>query len=249
MVSGLLEDEIMKLIDNLELERDALSVCKGTKGEYKIVRLMEIWKGQHSSGPFHYRLKLALGIRAAGKTEVARKIIAGIGISDMVTVNPDVVKSICNGMGHGQLERLAEHLRLNAKGDNPVDSSALVIQWITEWFSKADSSSLLESIKGKIKDRFVDEVKSRREYIENLYKAGFIRLAEELMLLEVSRLRLTKQGQMTLSDEFVDEPCESKNQETPEQMESENNLPSGACSEDSSTGVQGTSCNNENEDT
>nr|XP_054760859.1 uncharacterized protein LOC129267146 [Lytechinus pictus] len=247
MVSGLLEDEIVKLMDNLELERDALSVCKGTTGEYDIVRLMEIWKGQHSSGPFHYILKLALGLRAAGKTEVARKIIAGICISDMVTVNPDVVKSICNGIGHGQLERLAEHLGLNAKGDNHVDTSALVIQWATEWFSKADRSSLLESLKGKLP--FTNEEKSRKKEIDNLFKAGFGRLAEELMLLEVSRLRIIKQGQMTLSDDFVDEPCESKNQETPEQMESENNLPSEACSEDSSTGVQGTSCNNANEDT
>ncbi|XP_063959682.1 uncharacterized protein LOC129267146 [Lytechinus pictus] len=245
MVSGLLEDEIVKLMDNLELERDALSVCKGTTGEYDIVRLMEIWKGRHSSGPFDYRLKLALGLRAAGKTEVARKIIAGIGISDMVTVNPDVVKRICDGIGNGQLGRLAEHLGLNAKGDNQVDTSALVIQWATEWFSKADRSSLFESFKGT----FTNEEKSRKKEIDNLFKAGFGRLAEELMLLEVSRLRIIKQGQMTLSDDFVDEPCESKNQETPEQMESENNLPSGACSEDSSTGVQGTSCNNENEDT
>ncbi|XP_041469956.1 uncharacterized protein LOC121419570 [Lytechinus variegatus] len=352
MVSGLLEDEIVKLMDNLELERDALSVCKGTTGEYDIVRLMEIWKRQHSSGPFHYRLKLAFGLRAAGKTEIARKIIAGD--YGTVAVNPDVVKSICNGMGNGQLERLAEHLGLNANGNNPGDTSALVIQWAagwykikkklfevksrkeyidnlykagfvkfaeelmllevsrlrpikqvvdepcesenqetseqnesknnspieecneatvfppstdgqdppsnnenqdtqltaailncaTGWFSKFGSFSLLESIKGT----FSNEEKSRKKEIDNLYKAGFGRLAEELMLLEVSRLRFVKQGEMALSDDFVDEPCVSQKQETSEQIESENNLPSEVCSEDSSTGVQGTSYNVENEE-
>ncbi|XP_063960188.1 uncharacterized protein LOC135155217 [Lytechinus pictus] len=239
IVSGLLEDEIVKLMDNLELDRDALSVCKGSTGEYDIVRLMEIWKRQHSSEPFHYRLKIAFGLRAAGKTEIARKIIAGC--YDMVAVNPDVVKSICNGMGHDQLERLAEHLGLNAKGDNPVETSALVIQWATEWFSKSDNSSFFESLK----DKCLNEVKSRKRYIDNLHKAGFVRFAEELMLLEVSRLRPIKQ--------VVDEPCESENQEASEQNESKNNPPIEECNEATvfppSTNGQDPPSNNENEDT
>ncbi|XP_063960186.1 uncharacterized protein LOC129267154 [Lytechinus pictus] len=239
MVSGLSKDEILKLMDNLELEKDILSVCKGTTGEYDIVRPMEIWKRQHSLEPFHYRLKLAFGLRAAGKTEIARKIIAGS--YGMVAVNPDVLKSICNGMGHGHLERLVDHLGLNVKGDNTVDTLALVIQWATGWFSKIDNSSFFESLK----DKFLNEVKSRKEYIDNLYKAGFVGIAEELMLLEVSRLCPIKQ--------VVDEPCEIENQETSEQNESENNPPIEECYEATvfspSTDGQDQPCNNENGDT
>lgn len=74
LTTDLSEDEIVKLVKHLDLEKDV----QGTTGPYDNVKLMTIWRNQLRLQPFHFRFELASGLRAAGRTDIANRILAGM---------------------------------------------------------------------------------------------------------------------------------------------------------------------------
>lgn len=76
--TNLSEGEILKLVKHLGLEKDVLSVFQGTTCPYDNVKLMTIWRNQLRLQPLHFRFELASGLRAAGRTDIANRILAGM---------------------------------------------------------------------------------------------------------------------------------------------------------------------------
>eukprot|EP00057_Strongylocentrotus_purpuratus_P016414 XP_011670888.1 PREDICTED: uncharacterized protein LOC105441467 [Strongylocentrotus purpuratus] len=193
MTTGLSEDEIVKLVVHLGLEKDVLSVCQGTTGAYDNVKLMKVWKDQLRLQPLHFRFELAVGLRAVGRTTIASTILSGRHHTP--EVDSRVVESICNNLNEDQLERLRQHLGLKAQEDQrPTTVTAtLVTEWVTYRLEEFEKKSVMTKL-------FVDKINLRRKEIDSLFSAGFFELAEEVMLLEMSRILYGKSADKKSDD-------------------------------------------------
>eukprot|EP00057_Strongylocentrotus_purpuratus_P016417 XP_011670891.1 PREDICTED: uncharacterized protein LOC105441470 [Strongylocentrotus purpuratus] len=136
LTSGLSEDEIVKFVHHLGLEKDVLSVCQGPTGAYDNLKLMKIWRNQLRLQPLHFRFELALGLRTVGRTNIASGIIAGR--HHTTEVDSTVVESICNNLNEDQLERLRQHLRLKVQEDQ--SPTTVTAKLVTEWCLKHASA-------------------------------------------------------------------------------------------------------------
>ncbi|XP_030834004.1 uncharacterized protein LOC100893097 isoform X2 [Strongylocentrotus purpuratus] len=182
LTTDLSEDEIVKLVKHFGLEKDVLSGFQGTTGPYDDVKLMTIWRNQLRLQPLHFRFELASGLRAAGRTDIANRILAGG--HHTTEVDSSVVERICNSLEGDELERLREHLGLKAQDDQNTTTATLVTEWVRNWLKEFDKLSPKQLI--------TDKLKSRGNRIDNLFRAGFVELAEEVMLLDNSRILLAK---------------------------------------------------------
>ncbi|XP_030834594.1 uncharacterized protein LOC105443839 [Strongylocentrotus purpuratus] len=142
MTTGLSEDEIVKLVVHLGLEKDVLSVCQGTTGAYDNVKLMKVWKDQLRLQPLHFRFELAVGLRAVGRTTIASTILSGVSgdVPDDV-VYTDLHKTVRKG------DSVVLTCRFRGtplavwwkKGDDPETSPNLV-----SWIPTDDVTGLCE---------------------------------------------------------------------------------------------------------
>eukprot|EP00057_Strongylocentrotus_purpuratus_P010070 XP_011664544.1 PREDICTED: uncharacterized protein LOC105438440 [Strongylocentrotus purpuratus] len=229
MTSGLSEDDMVRLVDRLGLEKDVLSVCRGTTEAYDNFKLMKIWRNQLRLQPLHFRLELALGLRAVGRTNIASRILAG-GYHT-TEVGSRVVESICSSLEDDQLKMLCEHLTLKDQNDQSptTDTATVVTEWVRNWLEEFDKFSVMKII--------MDKIDLRRKKIDNLFSAGFVILAEEVMLLEMSIILYGKSADKTCEetpskDDFDVEPDNEENQVA--SMKSESEQASEECLENAS---------------
>ncbi|XP_030834877.1 uncharacterized protein LOC100889661 [Strongylocentrotus purpuratus] len=171
-----------RLLDHLQADKAGRSVRRGTKEPYDNLKLIMVWKNQFRTEPFHYRLKLAVGLKAIQQPKIAYDVLAGKYRTS--NVNSDVVERICNSLDVDPLKRLCGEIgRYDLMQENHSNSAKGVGVWVSNWLERFNKTPARTTLPNMTIDKFT----SRRLKNDKIFRAGSFELAEEIMLVEYPR--------------------------------------------------------------
>eukprot|EP00057_Strongylocentrotus_purpuratus_P016419 XP_011670893.1 PREDICTED: uncharacterized protein LOC105441471 [Strongylocentrotus purpuratus] len=178
-------------MEHLDSDKAVLSIGRvrqWSAGTNDNLALMKRWRDQFRPEPFHHSSKLVQGLRAIGRTEIADEVLGGI--YQTMEMSSAVGINICSNLEDDQLQRLHNHLRLHTtEGQEDVTNTiTTVLEWIQNCVKHFDK---IPALKGLVKNKF----DFRKHENNEIFKAGFFELAEEVMLLELPRFpRIVESG-------------------------------------------------------
>eukprot|EP00057_Strongylocentrotus_purpuratus_P010394 XP_011664868.1 PREDICTED: uncharacterized protein LOC100889661 [Strongylocentrotus purpuratus] len=182
ITSPLQKEEMERLLDHLQADKAGRSVVRGTKEPYDNLKLIMVWKNQFRTEPFHYRLKLAVGLKAIQQPKIAYDVLAGKYRTS--NVNSDVVERICNSLDVDPLKRLCGEIgRYDLMQENHSNSAKGVGVWVSNWLERFNKTPARTTLPNMTIDKFT----SRRLKNDKIFRAGSFELAEEIMLVEYPR--------------------------------------------------------------
>ncbi|XP_030834821.1 uncharacterized protein LOC100888239 [Strongylocentrotus purpuratus] len=171
-----------KLVVHLKVDKADRSIGRGATEPCVNLKVITMWRNRFRTEPFHYRLKLAVGLKAIQKTEIAYDVLAGK--KETSKVNPDVVERIFNSFDHDRLNRLCKEIgRYKLVEESRIKATQGVKLWVEDWLEKFDKTPARPTATNLPKDKFT----SRRLKNDEIFRAGFFELAEEIMLVEYPR--------------------------------------------------------------
>eukprot|EP00057_Strongylocentrotus_purpuratus_P021298 XP_011675772.1 PREDICTED: uncharacterized protein LOC105443839 [Strongylocentrotus purpuratus] len=176
---SLSQQEKEALMEHLDSDKAVLSIGRvrqWSAGTNDNLALMKRWRDQFRPEPFHHSSKLVQGLRAIGRTEIADEVLGGI--YQTMEMSTAVGINICSNLEDDQLQRLYNHLGVHTtEGQEDVTT---VLEWIQNCVKHFDK---IPALKGLVKNKF----DFRKHENNEIFKAGFFELAEEIMLLELPR--------------------------------------------------------------
>eukprot|EP00057_Strongylocentrotus_purpuratus_P024827 XP_011679301.1 PREDICTED: uncharacterized protein LOC105445455 [Strongylocentrotus purpuratus] len=187
VTSKLSQQEMEMLMKHLDSDKAVLSIGRvrtRSAGTYDNLMLMKRWRDQFRLEPFHHSSKLVHGLRAIGRTGLAEEVLGGL--NQHMQMSGAVAIHICNSLDDDQLQRLCVHLRLRTtkRQEDRTTTSTAVVEWMQNCVKHFDKIPALNKI---VKNKF----DFRKHENNELFKAGFSELAEEIMLLQYPRFSRT----------------------------------------------------------
>ncbi|XP_030834008.1 uncharacterized protein LOC115921081 [Strongylocentrotus purpuratus] len=174
---------LMKHLDSEKADKAVLSIGRARQqsaGTYDNLMLMKRWRDQFRPEPFHHSSKLVHGLRAIGRTGLAEEVLGGL--YKHMQMSGAVAIHICNSLEDDQLQRLYVHLglRTTKRQEDRTTTSTAVVEWMQNCVKHFDKIPTLNKM---VKNKF----DFRKHENNELFKAGFSELAEEIMLLQYPR--------------------------------------------------------------